>query len=498
MATSSRTPKSSKGGKPARQTQGFEVIAWIETHCILTAARWRGKPFKLLPWQKRMILELFELKPDGTRKHRWAYISIPKKNGKTELMAALALWFMIGSGEPSPLIVCAAGSDDQADLLFSAAKVMADESPTLKQICLTGENVISVPSIPGAELVRVAASARKNSSNLDGKNIFVVICDELHVWEGERGETVWGTLTRGTVAREQPMVVQITTAGFDRTSICWKQYTLAKAVMADPEHDPEFYAYVTEAPAGCDHTDPESYKAANPSYGVVMGWDYYRGQLSKQPENQIRRYYLNQWTRSADSWLPAGSWEACLDAAVVVPPGAEVTVGVDVSLKRDHTAVVLAHRTEDGRYVVRSKAWAPPRDGSGIDIPAVMDYIRELSIMYRVRSVEYDPRFFDVPAKTLYDEGIPMIEVPQSAQRMVPACGWTWEQIVSGNVVHDGDEVLTEHVLAAAQNTTEHGWTLSKNKSRQVIDACIAMVLAIHGWTASEPPSVAPARFVEL
>lgn len=490
MTTSSKS--STKRQLPAKYRQGAGVIRWVEAHCRFTQAQWYGKPFRLLRWQKKLILDLFEVDDAGRRRYRWAYISVPKKNGKTELMAALALWFLIGSEEPSPLVACAAGSDDQADLIFGAAKTMVAESATLRAICEVYENEILVPSIPGAKLVRVAAAARKFGSNLDGKNIFVVICDELHVWEGERGEIVWGTLTRGTVARREPMVLQITTAGFDRDSICWKQYEHARKVLANPDHDPAFYAFVVEAPDGAPYDDPATWAQVNPSFGEIMHEGFYQDQLTKQPENEFRRFYLNQWTRSASSWLPAGTWAACR-SGLDIEFGAPVFVGVDAALYHDSTAVVVVAPVDE-RFVVRSRIWVPNADNK-IDLAEVMQHLRDLAQLYRLQTVAYDPRFFDVPAGMLADEGIPMLEVPQSAERMMPACGEAWELIVSRRVAHDGDPVLEDHVLSAQQRPSERGWTLSKQRSGRHIDACIAMVMALSEAQHFEAPVVPSAFF---
>ena len=217
-------PKPSTPSSSRTKTRGFHVIAWIETHCVFTTGEWIGKPFVLLPWQKRLILELFELRPDGLRLKRWAYIQVAKKNGKSEMAAALALYFLIGDGEPSPLVIIAAASDEQADLVYGAARRMCELSPTLSQITECFDKEILVPSIPGAKLQRVAAVAGTN----DGKNIHAVICDELHEWQGPKGEAVWNVLTNGTGARRQPMVIQTTTAGFDLETICGRQYQYAQ------------------------------------------------------------------------------------------------------------------------------------------------------------------------------------------------------------------------------------------------------------------------------
>jgi phage terminase large subunit-like protein len=139
--------------------------------------------------------------------------------------------------------------------------------------------------------------------------------------------------------------------------------------------------------------------------------------------------------------------------------------------------------------VVRSKVWTA-RKGQKIDHLEVMAYLRDLAARFRLQGVAYDPRFFEVPAQTLADEGLPMIEVPQSQERMVPACLHAYGLIVGGEIAHDGDPVLAAHVNGAVRREGERGWTLSKGKSGRHIDACIAMVLAL--WEAAtnrpEPP----------
>lgn len=475
-------------GSPRKRTKGFEVARWIETHCVFTNGEWIGQPFRLLPWQHQLLRELFEVDEQDARRFRWAYISTAKKSGKSEMGAALALWFLIASGEPAPLVVCAAGSDEQADLIYGAARAMVESSPTLSAICEVFESEILVPSIPGAKLARVSASARRYGSNLDGKNVYVVVCDELHVWEGERGELVWGTLTRGTGARREPMVLQFTTAGFDRDSLCYRQYQLAKNVLADPSTNPRYYAYIAEAPDGADHTDPKAWAQANPSFGVTVRESFFADQLAVQPEAEFRRYYLNQWTEAQQSWLPPGAWNACEDRTAEIPQDADVVVGVDVALYRDSTAVVAAWRAPDGRVVVRSKVWEPA-DGK-IDHLEVMAYIRGLARRHRVREVAYDPRLFEVPAQMLLDEGVPMIEFPQSPERMIPACGRAYELIVNNQVAHDGDPILGDHVRSAAQRQYDRGWSLSKGRSKRRIDACIALVIALARAEAPAPEPV--------
>jgi len=473
-----------------RATTGFKVIRWIEQHCCFTNGEWIGRPFRLLPWQKELILGLFEVDGDRQRIKRWAYLSVAKKNGKTETAAALALYFLIGDDEPAAQVVCAAASDDQADLVFGAAKTMAELSPTLSQITECFERDIYVPSLPGARLRRLAAA----SGRLDGQNLHAVICDELHEWTSDKHEKVWTVLTNGTGARRQPMIVQITTAGYDLDTVCGRQYLLAKKTLHDPAVDRRYFAYIREAAEGADYTKPETWKAANPSFGVTVREDFFADQLSKKPEADFRRYFCNQWTRSRESWLPPGAWEDCQGDASI-PDGAEnVTLGVDVALFNDSTAVTTVHQRPDGRFAVTAKVWRP--EGNSIDLGAVKAHIREQHNRYRLKAVTFDPAYFELVAAELGDEGIPMLRFPQTPSRMVPACQQAYELIVSGGLVHDGDPVLTDHVLSAARRESDKGWVLSKSRTKRKIDACIAMVigLSIAASRTADTTSVYEAR----
>lgn len=477
------------------RSAGWGAAEWIGGNCVHTSSRWVGKPFELLPWQVRLLVELLELKPSGERRHRWSYISLGKKQGKTELCAALALWLAIGAEEAattSPLVVIAAGNDDQADLLFSAARRMVELSPTLSQVAQVYESEIIIPEID-SRIVRVSASARKHGSNLDGKNVSGLFCDELHVWEGSRGELVWGTLARSTGARDQPLVVQLTTAGFDRTSICWSQYQRALAAIHDPEEDPAYYSFIVEAPEGCEISD-EAFEMANPSYGDIVSAEFYRDQTRSMPEADVRRFFLNQWVASEGlNWLSdhPGAWGDC-QGTVEFEDGDSIICGVDVALKRDTTAVVMAVEKE-GKYHVRSRVWEPI-DGR-IDHVEIISYIRQLSERFELLEVAYDPRFFEVPALMLEDQGIQMVEIPQSPARMAPIVAAGFDLIVSGDIVHDGDPVLADHVGSAVRREYTDYWTLSKGKSKRHIDACIAMLMAVHrlqtgapDWKPRTPP----------
>lgn len=505
--------------KPSGPTKGAAVCDWIEFHCVHTNDRWTGKPFVLLLWQRMVILGLFTVGADGLRIVRWALIGIAKKNGKTELAAALALFFAFGpsgpdwTAEPSALVVCSAGNDAQADLVFQAAATMAKLSPTLNQILEVFEAEILCASLPGSKVVRVAAAAKSTSSTLDGPNIYVVICDELHCWEGNGARVVWNTLTNGGVTRLQPLVLQITTAGFDKETICGEQYDYGRAVAAGEVVDPAYYFWWVEAPEGADHRDPAVIEASNPSFGLVMQMKFYLDQVTKKTEPVFRRYFLNQWTESEDGWLAHGEWERLSIGAFELEQD-ETWTGTDAATKHDSTAHVAAQwhdcqpncpgwndadqERRDAGHVSRklrlhSHIWERPLDprtrrpaeGWRLPIAEVENWLRDLWQDLgsdNLRACGYDPALFERSAQSLENEGVPMEEVPQSDLRMVPASQALYQMIAEQLIEHDGDPKFTRHMKAAVAVQVRGGnggWRLAKGKTKKKMDAAIAAAIAV-------------------
>lgn len=500
-ATSPTTPSSPS---TKRRTKGPAVVKWVEQHTTHTNGEWIGQPFRLLPWQKRLIYQLFEVDENALRRYRWCLLGVPKKNGKTELAAAIALYLLIADGEPAPLIVCAAASDEQADLVFGAAKRMVELSPTLSLICEAYEREILVPSIPGARLKRVAAVAGTN----DGQNIFAVFADELHEWIGPKGEQVWNVLTNGTGARRQPLIIQTTTAGYDvEGTICGKQYSYGQKVASGEVDDPRYLFVWYQAAQGADHRDPAVWAASNPSYGVLVHPEFFADQLGKKLENVFRRYFLNQWTESAQAWLPFGAWDACAEPGLALDPTLPIRAAVDLALYNDSTAVVLAQKQGD-RTVLRARIWENPypeghvlHDAWELNIFEVERYLLELREQFPAPATEidgrlmpgpeftYDPAYFARSAQLLEGQGLAMVKYPQHDSYMIPASQGLYQLVLERKIAHNGDPALARHVGAATADQKPRGWRLTKPKgSRKKIDAVIAAAIAAH--RAQEPSPV--------
>ena len=309
----------------------------------------------------------------------------------------------------------------------------------------------------------------------------MAVCDELGFIDVES----WDSLLLAAGKRPRSLTIGIGTPGFDRDNALWllEQRILEGHVM------PGFTFTGFAADEGCRVDDEAQWHKANPALAEgFMNITALRTAVAMSAEAHFRIFRLGQWIEGAQSWLGDDGraiWDRLRDPFPLAPKQ-PTWVGVDIGLKRDSSAVVACQLRPDGRRHVTARIWTPTPDGR-LEASDVMAHLRWLCDGFDVKSISYDPRFFDLPAQTLYDEGLPMIEVPQSQERMTPIVGATFDTIKNGALSHDGDALFSSHVLAAVARVNERGFTLSKGRSKDHIDAAVAMTLAVH-------PSLRPAE----
>ena len=480
-------------------TLGDRVIRWIEKHGVFTDGKWVGKPFRLQPWQKQLILDMFETVYDpelGRQRLRYRtfLIGIPKKQGKTELMGAIACWIVFGSGMPSPGVAVAASSDEQAQLVFKAGSFMVENSPTLREHAEVWDKEVTANGIPNGRIIRVAAAGGK----LDGKKLLASIYDELHEWQSKNQRKVFGMLRGALALADEPLNIMITTAGEDDgeqdedSGAPWlRMYRSGRMVESGEIDDPTMFFRWWMAPLGCDHRDIAMTEACNPNYGITVQEAFYRDELSKRTESEYRRYYLNQPVESVNIWLEHGTWEACQVEKFELDPHAETYIGWDASTKRDSTAVT-ALQVVDGRWRVKLKAWERPvgPDGEAVrdwKVPRneVLEYVRTLYRTLNVVAGQYDPHAIAWVAEDLENEGLALYECAQTDAYMCPATQALYEAIIDQVLAHDGDPILTRHIKAAkVKNTPRGGQRLVKAERGRKIDGAISTVIAIGAMRA--------------
>jgi phage terminase large subunit-like protein len=298
------------------------------------------------------------------------------------------------------------------------------------------------------------------------------------------------------------MNINITTAGFDTESVCYRLYDYGRKVESGEIDDPTMFFRWWAAPDGCDYRDPAMWPLANPSYGVTVQAAFYEDELSKRRESEFRRYYLNQWVETETTWLPYGAWEACEVPGLELVDGAKTWLGWDASSKRDSTALVLVQKAGD-RLRVKARIWERPTapDGKPVEewrVPRneIIDYIRTCwRSRYRVRGIAFDPAFITWIAEDLANEGAPMFEWYQSDTRMVPATEGAYQAITAGELEHDGNPTLARHIRnAVAVSTSRGGHRLRKPHpgSPKYIDGAIALLMAVDLAMRDDAKDAAP------
>src|SRR5208282_283692 len=271
-------------------------------------ARSPAKPLIPDPWQIERILDpvFGTLLPNGLRQYRTVYIEIPRKNGKSTIGAGIALKLLCADGEPGGEIYSAAGDKEQARIVFNVASEMVKKSPRLRQKCRVYKTAIVVEET-GSSYKAVSADAfTKHGFNASG-----IIFDELHT---QPNRELWDVLTTSTGSRQQPLTVALTTAGYDRMTICWEIHQYAMRVLKGEIDDPTFLAVIFAADEKADWKDPAVWAFANPGLGTSVKLDYLKAQCNRAIEipgyeNTFRRLHLNQWTEQATRWLPMDKWD---------------------------------------------------------------------------------------------------------------------------------------------------------------------------------------------
>ncbi|NBW11021.1 MAG: terminase large subunit [Caulobacteraceae bacterium] len=474
-----------------------------------------GKPFVLEPWQRKIVRELFGWRrdSDGSRRYRYAYIEVPRKNGKSTFAAGIALFLLLCDGEQRPQVYSCAGDRAQASIVHKMARRMIEVgSQNLRQKTKLRQYRIEATANGGWY---EATSAEAYTAH--GRNPHGIVFDELH---NQPTRELWDAMISGRGARRNPLVVAITTAGHDRSSICWEMHERALAAMADPESDPTLYPAIWAADEDDDWTSESVWAKANPNLGVSVSLEFLREECrnaiaNPQAENTFRNLYLNQWTQQSVRWIQMSHWDACRrDFGPEDFLGQPAWVGVDLAATRDLNAIAICWERDGTYYVhcehimpedpvdVRSrqdrltiKNWADrglirTTPGNVSDYQVIWDRIAELCQRYDVRSIEYDPwgpgRIMGQQLERMgVDPGV-LHEFPQQLRHFALPCKEFERRIVSGTFAHTGDPVLrweAENVCAfrdASDNIRP-----DKSRSGSKIDGIVATIMALGSAVSS-------------
>jgi phage terminase large subunit-like protein len=465
-----------------------------------------GSPLVLAPWQvKGIIRPLFDTRlPDGRRQYRVCYVTMPRKQGKSTLGAAIALYLLYADGELGAEIVSAAADTDQARIVFDIAKSMVEASPVLRDLTQVYQRELVVPSTGGRYRVISAEAGTKHGMNLSG-----AVCDELHVWTSR---DLYDVLATSTGAREQPLLVILTTAGDTEHGICAEVHRHAERVRDGVVTDETLLPIIFAAPEDADPWDEAVWRACNPALGTFRSLEEMRAAARHAKEvpgreASFRRLYLNQWFTGAETrWLPLDAWDACrVDGLDIETAGRRAFLGLDLSTTTDLTALAIVLPSEDGTYDVKVEFWAPednldlrerrdrvpyrlwasqgylrPTPGNVVDYSAVEARLHALMAELDVAEVGVDPWNARGLVARLQADGVPAFEVPQTMANLTSASKELEKLVLSGKIRQDGNPVMRWCISNTVADVDGNGnLKPSKKRSPDRIDGVSALVTAL-------------------
>lgn len=479
---------------------GWQLLDWIEARFVVPDGQLAGEALRFTDDQAARLVRWYALDDRGRFLFRRGAKRGPKGEGKSPEAAVYAIAELCGpttfdgwdaAGEPvgvprwAPLVQVAAVSEDQTANTYGWIYELLRDAPVVDEERLdVGLTRVFTTGRPGIlEPVTAAAGTR------EGQRLTFGVLDETHLWLPSNGGVKLAATMRRNAGKMGGRTWETTNA-----------YVVGQHSVAESTHDAAKRAaagllYECREPSGdVDLHDDESLRRGlAEAYGDSLAWvdvDRLVAEV-RDPSTtaqDARRFYLNiPVVEDLESWLKdyPGAWERCaveLDLADCT----EVVGAIDMSLRHDTTAVVWVGKHPSGRIAATGQVFRAPVGGK-VDFVAVDETIRAGAVQYGARAICYDPRFLEFHAARLSDESIPMLEFPQSPERMIPACGRLFELIVGGELAHDGNPDLGAHVAAAIRRESERGWTLSKGRSKAPIDACVALAMAV--WELAQQPA---------
>ena len=484
------------------------AVMFIESLCH-TKGTWAGKPFELIDWQEQIIRDLFGvLKPNGYRQFNTAYIEIPKKQGKSELAAAVALLLLCGDGEERAEVYGCAADRNQAKIVFDVAVDMVRFCPALSKRVKILESQKKITYLPTNSSYQVLSA---DVANKHGFNTHGVIFDELHTQPNRK---LFDVMLQGSGdARMQPLYFLITTAGNDTNSICYEVHQKAIDIAEGRKVDPTCYSVIYGAAEDEDWTDPKVWKKANPSLGITVGIDKVKAacesaQQNPGEENAFRQLRLNQWVKQSVRWMPMDKWDAC--AFPVSEDDLEGRIcygGLDLSSTTDITAFVLVFPPldEEDKYYVLPYFWIPEEtldlrvrrdhvpydlwerqgtlmttEGNVVHYGYIEKFIEQLGERFNIREIAFDRWGAVQMVQNLEGMGFTVVPFGQGFKDMSPPTKELMKLVLEEKIAHGGHPVLRWMMDNIFIRTDPAGnIKADKEKSTEKIDGAIATIMGL-------------------
>lgn len=460
---------------------------------------------RLEDWQVFNEFQLFGWKHvvTGLRRFRRAYEEVARKNAKSTRAAARQLYLLAADGEPGAHCYSAATTGEQAREVFDVARHMALREPEfLARFGVeVGKHDITIPSTASS-----FKPLNAEGSTLDGLNIHGTVVDEMHA---HKTRAVWDVLDSATGARAQPLISVITTAGSDRSGVCYELRDYTIKVLEGTVEDDTWFGIIYTIDDGDIWHDPKVWRKANPNLGISVKLDDMEAASRKAlaQHSAVANFLtkrLNVWISSSSAYMDMQAWKHCADDTLQLEDffGEPCWIGMDLAEKHDFAALVLVFRRGDDWYFfprlylneaaieqsgnAHLQGWARAghvvvTDGNVTDFDVIADDLRRYWADFDVQEIPFDPALSRYFATKLIEEGLPLVEVRQApmffTQPMIQL-----ENLVLERKLHfDGNPVFSWMMGNVEASTSKFSGLKHPTKAREEnkIDGPVALYLAL-------------------
>lgn len=491
--------------------KGEKVCRFIE--CLPhIKGKWGGKPIQLEPWQSFILTTVFGWvdRETGLRRFRTCYVEVPRKNAKSTLSSGIGLYMLTADGEHGADVYSAATTRDQAKIVFADAQAMARKTGDFREhfgVAVNAHNVNVLQTSSKFE----ALSA--DAHTLDGLNIHCAIVDELHA---HKTRDVWEVIETATGARSQSLVWAITTAGFNRSGICYEQRTYVTKLLDQVAEDETYFGIIYTIDDTDDWASETAWRKANPNYGVSVSPDDLARKADKALQmasavNGFLTKHLNVWVSSDTAWMDMKAWDRCANEDLTIDDVADCScwIALDLATKTDIAAMALLFKRDDqyyafGRYYLPQETidnnansqysgWertgrltATP--GAVTDFAAIEADVLELCGRLKVQEVIKDPWQSAYLGTRLQDQGLTVVDVRQTVQALSAPMKELESLVLSGKLHHDGDPVLgwMASNVVAHLDVKENIYP-RKERPENKIDGIVALIMALSRALVGQP-----------
>jgi phage terminase large subunit-like protein len=486
------------------------AVAFIERYCKHLHGELAGSPFILEEWQKRdIIYPAFGLiNPDGHRQKRFVYVELPKGNGKSYLLSAIALYMAIADGEHNAEVYCVAGDREQARIIFDTCREMVAADATLSAGCkVFKSSIVHTKSTSTIKVISAEAYSKH------GYRPYAIMFDELHV---QPNRELYDTLTRGMIKRWDSMCWMITTAGVKNT-FAEQIHDEADLIRRGKNKNDAWLPVIYNATQEDDPFSPKTWQKANPGMGNIIdpgNFAMLANEAKSNPGalNAFKRLHLNIWTGSVESWIPGHVWDKNTgDIPEAELKNAQLFMGLDIASTQDLSALAYLWRTQDGKLYLKvdtfcpeetihdrdrkenanylswtNDGWVLPTPGNTQDLESIKARILQAAGNWQLQLLAYDPWTADNFAAEIYTRySVPVRKCQQSLSNLSEPSKNFEQLVISGILTHDGNPVLAWNL----DNTqifrdTNDNYRPHKGKSKGKIDGIMAAINAV--WAMLE------------